>query len=141
MSILYTYSLLIKENHLDAFGHVNNATYLTLFEEARWNFVTKNGYGMQKMIETGLGPVILEIKIRFLKELLLGDEMTIQTQLLSYKGKVGVIQQKMLRGTEICCEAEFTIGLFNLKDRKMITPTPEWLKAIGIDENSSNMHT
>lgn len=134
MSILYSYPLLIKENHLDTFGHVNNATYLAIFEEARWEFVTNNGYGLQKMIDTGLAPTILEVSLRFLREVRLRDEVVIQTQLLSYKGKIGVILQKMMRGTEVCCNAEFTIGLFDLKERKMVLPTPEWLAAIGVTE-------
>jgi acyl-CoA thioester hydrolase len=39
----------------------------------------------------------------------------------------------MLRGDEVCCTAEFTIGFFDLKARKLILPTPEWLKAIGME--------
>lgn len=134
MSISYSYPLLIKENHLDAFGHVNNATYLAIFEEARWDFVTKNGYGLKKMMDTGLAPTILEVKLRFLKEVRLRDEVVIQTELVSYKGKVGVILQKMMRGAEVCCEAEFTIGLFDLKQRKIVLPTPEWLAAVGLSD-------
>jgi len=32
---------------------MNNATYLTLFEEARLDLITKNGYGMDKIAATG----------------------------------------------------------------------------------------
>jgi acyl-CoA thioester hydrolase len=132
MSILFAYPLLIKEHHLDTFGHVNNATYLALFEEARWEFVTDNGYGLQKMIETGLAPTILEVKLRFLKEIRLRDEVVIQTQIPPYKGKIGMILQTIMRGAEVCCNAEFTMALFDLKERKIVPPTPEWLKAIGL---------
>src|SRR6201999_2706287 len=100
----------------DAFGHVNNATYLALFEEARWEFITENGYGVKKMLETGLAPTILEVKLRFLKELRLREQIVIQTQLVSYKGKIGLIQQEILRGTDVCCQAEFTMALFNLNE-------------------------
>ena len=60
------YEITIKEHHLDFYGHVNNATYLQLYEEARWQFITDNGYGFEKIKSSGLGPVILEIKIRFI---------------------------------------------------------------------------
>ncbi len=43
-----SYDVLILESHLDTFGHVNNAAYLTLFEESRWDFITKNGYGLKE---------------------------------------------------------------------------------------------
>ena len=62
---VFYYPILVKEIYLDTFGHMNNATYLTLFEEARWDILTKNGYGLQKIQETGLGPTILELKVTF----------------------------------------------------------------------------
>ena len=131
-STLYTYPILIKESYLDTFGHVNNAMYLTLLEEARWDLVTKNGYGLDKIMETGLGPTILEIKLTFMKEIRLRDEIIIETQLLSYDRKIGKLKQSMRRNGEACCEAEFTIALFSLHERKMVLPTEEWLAAIGM---------
>lgn len=133
-SKIFSYPLIIKEQHLDTFGHVNNATYLSLFEEARWDLVTNNGYGLKKIRESGLGPTILEIKIVFLKELLLRDQITIETQLLAYERKIGKLQQKMIRNGEACCQADIVIGLFDLKTRKLITPTSEWMGAFGITE-------
>lgn len=113
---------------------MNNATYFVLFEEARWELITKNGYGLKKIKETGLGPTILEIKLRFLKELRLNEKIIIETQLLFYKNKIGKLLQKMIRNDEVCCEAEFTIGLFSLSVRKLVLPTKEWLFAIGAKE-------
>ena len=45
----HEYPLLIVERHLDTFGHVNNATYLELFEEARWDWLQQNGYGLDEI--------------------------------------------------------------------------------------------
>jgi thioesterase III len=128
---IFTYPLIIKESYLDTFGHVNNAMYLTLLEEARWDLITKNGYGMKKIQASGLGPTILELKLLFLKELYLRDEVMIETQLISYEKKIGKLSQKIIRDGEVCCTAEFVIGLFDLKNRKLILPTKEWLEAIG----------
>lgn len=131
---VFSYPILIKEGYLDSFGHMNNATYLELFEEARWDFVTKNGYGMDKIQETGLGPTILEVKMRFIKELRLREKVTIETQIIFYKSKISKLSQKMIRDAEVCCEAEFTIGLFSLHERKLVLPTKAWLYAVGIEE-------
>src|SRR3984885_14489467 len=105
-SKIFSYPIMIKETYLDTFGHVNNAMYLTLFEQARWDFITKNGYGLKKIQETGIGPTILQIKLTFLKELRLREKITIETQLLSYEKKIGKLFQKMIRDGEVCCEAE-----------------------------------
>lgn len=79
-SKIHTYPLRILEGHLDTFGHVNNAVYLAICEEARWDLLTKNGYGLEKIMATKIGPTILEIKINFLKELKLRDEIVIETR-------------------------------------------------------------
>ena len=36
---IFTYSLIIKQDDLDMFGHVNNAAYLKLFEEANGKYI------------------------------------------------------------------------------------------------------
>ena len=130
----FFYPLVIKENYLDSFGHVNNATYLTLFEEARWDLITKNGYGLKKIKETGLGPTILEIKVRFLKELRLGEEIIIETKATAYEKKVGTLSQKMIRDGKVCCNAEFVVALFSIAERKLVMPTPDWLYAVGLSD-------
>lgn len=33
---IHEYPVVIREHHLDTFGHVNNAAYLDILEEARW---------------------------------------------------------------------------------------------------------
>jgi acyl-CoA thioester hydrolase len=131
---IFTYPLIIQETYLDTFGHVNNATYLILLEEARWDMITKNGFGLKKIQETSIGPTILEIKISFLKELRLREEITIETQMISYENKIGRLSQKIIRAGDVCCMAEFVIGLFDMKRRKLIIPTQEWLEAVGIGD-------
>ena len=128
---IYKYELTIKESHLDTFGHVNNATYLQLYEEARWEFITDNGYGLSKIKSTGLGPVILEINIRFMKELRLREQIVIHSQTTEYSGKIGTIKQWITNDEgKICSTVEMKISLFDTVKRKIVEPTEAWLKAI-----------
>lgn len=134
MSTLTPYSLVIKEHHVDSLGHMNNATYLALYEEARWEVITSRGYGFQEVQKRRQGPVILEINIKFLREILLREEITITVEMLDYKGKIGRMRQQMLKedGT-VASEALITYGLFDMKERRLIEPTAEWKQAVGID--------
>ena len=126
------YDVLIRENHLDSYGHVNNATYLSLFEEARWEIVTTRGYGYKKVHETGQGPVILEVQMKFLKELKLREKIRITIELVSSEGKIAQLRQTMVNPEgEIACELNLKVGFFDLKARKLILPTAEWLTALG----------
>lgn len=122
------YELIIRESHLDTFGHVNNATYLTLFEEARWELIHSRGFGLPQIKALGLGPVVLEAHLQFKRELLLRQKIRIQTELIDYQGKIGRLRQTLFNEVgEDCCSAEFVFGLFDLKSRKLVKPTEEWL--------------
>lgn len=133
-SKVFTYPVVIKEIYLDTFGHVNNATYLTIFEEARWDLISKRGFGIPEIQRTGLGPTVLEVQVKFLRELRLREEIIIETQMLSYDRKIGKLRQAMIRDGDVCCAAEFTIGLFDIQKRKLVVPTPEWLHAVGMQQ-------
>ncbi len=128
------YPVTILETYLDFFGHMNHATYLTLFEEARWDMITQGGYGLDRINITGLGPIIIECQIRYAKEIRVREKIVIETQLLSYERIIGKIQQRMLRGNEVCCTAVFTTGLMDMKKRKLVLPPPEWLHACGFSD-------
>ncbi len=129
-----TYKLLIRETHIDSYGHVNNATYLSLYEEARWEAITPRSFGFNDIHRLQQGPVILEVNIKFLKEIKLRENITIVSSIMDYEGKIGHMKQQMIKddGT-VASEAIFTFGLFDLKARKMILPTPEWKKACGLE--------
>lgn len=132
MGKVFDYRLIVKEHHLDTFGHMNNAVYLEIFEEARWELVTTHGYGLKKVLETGIGPTILEVNLRFMKELKLREEITIKTWMDDLKGKIFKINQAIVKADgATACEAVFTAALFDLKQRKIIAPTQEWLDATG----------
>lgn len=127
---IFEYELEIKEFHLDTFGHVNNATYLQIYEEARWQFITDNGYGLGKVKSTGLGPVVLEIKIRFAKELRLREKVTIHSQTTDI-AKIGTIKQWITdKDGTICSDVEMKVGLFDTRARKLVEPTEDWINAI-----------
>lgn len=128
---IFKYEMTIKEFHLDTFGHVNNATYLQIYEEARWQFITENGYGLERIKETGLGPVILEINLKFIKELHLRKDITIHSQTGEYGSRIGIIKQWITDSDgNLCSTTEMKIGLFDTHKRKLAEPTPEWLTAI-----------
>lgn len=127
----HIYPITILESHLDTFGHVNNGAYLVLFEEARWDLITSNGYGLARIQELGLGPVLLEVQLKFRKELRLRQRVRIETQMVSCSKKICVIHQKMIDETgTVCSTADITLGLFDLRTRKLVVMTDEWLKAM-----------
>lgn len=139
----HIYSFTVKEGHLDTFGHVNNAAYLSIFEEARWDWINRGGYGFERIHREKKGPVLLEVNLRFRRELKLHQEVQIESQVESISelktSKIFEVVQKMISNEAgIHCEARFKIGFFDMTTRKLIQPPAEWLKAIGWTQSSSH---
>ena len=122
----------IQETDLDFVGHVNNATYVRIFEQARWQLLFDNGYTLADINRTQQTPIILSINISYLKELTARQGIEVQTKFVDFKNKVGLLEQKMLiTGSEIvACSAEISYGIFDMKSRKLIAPSKEWLGII-----------
>lgn len=137
MPEVHRYTRQIHETDLDLFGHVNNAAYLSILEEARWDLITRRGYGLNRILELRQGPTILEIDIKYLRELTNRESVTIETVLVDYPSKVGHMRQTILKADGAAAsEATLTFGLFDLRARKLIVPTPEWAQAVGIESGS-----
>ncbi len=129
----FKFQQLIKERHLDTFCHVNNATYLELLEEARWEFLNDEGINLKTIQTSGIGPVVLECHIKFLKELRLRQMITIESQILSFENKISVMRQDIMNEAgELCTQAKLVFGVFDLKARKLILPPEQWLSALGM---------
>jgi len=134
----HEYDVLIVEQHLDTFGHVNNATYLELFEAARWDLITARGYGLEQIRERKVGPTILDIHIQFKRELRNRQKIRIRTWLEEQRTKIGIwVQQMWNEDNVLCCEARFTVALFDLERRRLIAPTPEWRRVLGLEPASA----
>jgi acyl-CoA thioester hydrolase len=123
----------VVETDLDTFGHVNNARYLSIFELARWQFITERGFGIDRIQQGQKGPVVLGIDIKFKRELKNRDRITIKSQTISIADKIMVLQQQMIKEDgSVSCEANFTVGYFDMRERKLIKPDQDWLNAIGV---------
>lgn len=134
MSKVFEYDLMILEKHLDAFGHVNNAIYLELYEEARWDFLTKNSYGLDKILKERLAPVIIDLKVSYKKEIKNRTKIKILTNFVDMKNPlVMILEQKMINEDEqVVSTKELTMGIMDLDKRRLVRPNDEWKRALGI---------
>lgn len=134
---IFEYEKEILEQHLDTFGHVNNAVYLSLYEEARWDFITKNGLGLKQIMESKVGPVLLDLQLTFKSELNNREKIKIISQARSeMRNKlVMVLDQKMIKSNgKTASTLTLSVGLMDLNMRKLVPPTKEWLAALGLSE-------
>ncbi len=133
----FKYAVQIKETNLDLFGHVNNATYLTLFEEARWEMMVSRGYPVEKVLSEKKGPIILDVQLKFLRELKARDQVDITFEIIEIKKKTATGKQQMIFSSgekqgQVASELIFTSAFFDMSARKIIEPNDLWLKVLGV---------
>ncbi|MCL6511769.1 MAG: acyl-CoA thioesterase [Anaerolineae bacterium] len=73
---MFTHTLQVRFRDLDAYNHVNNAVYLTYFEEARIAFIT--AIGMRSLFSRERSTVIAHAEIDYRAPAQLGDRLDIE---------------------------------------------------------------
>ena len=86
----------IRSFHTDSFGHVNNARYLELLEEARWQFAEHHGL-IDLLNEDYLGFIIVEMNLRFRLPVVEGDTIQVSTSLITLGTAIGEVEQLIVK--------------------------------------------
>jgi len=82
---------------IDAYGHVNNAVYMTWFDRAAWEHSAALGLPVEKCLELDRGMAVLRSVIVYLQPAVLGDRVDIATWLLPADGKLRVRRRFQVR--------------------------------------------
>jgi acyl-CoA thioester hydrolase len=124
----------VRGYETDTQGHLNQAVYLNYAEHARWSLLQAAGIGQARLVGQGVGPVALETNIRYLRELLAGDEVDVTCAFEWGGGKTFRIRQE-IRKTDGTLAAEVTAvgGLLNLERRKLVADPREVFKELATD--------
>ena len=85
------------------------------------------------MEERKVAPVILDMQVKFSREVRNRERVLVKTWCYDYNAVLGKIDQVLLneKGEE-ACTAKHTFGLFDLQARKLVTPSEGWIKAFGL---------
>ncbi|MDO9578647.1 MAG: thioesterase family protein [Candidatus Cloacimonadales bacterium] len=90
----------------DIYGHLNNANYLHLFEEARADALEQMNMPVRKFVEFGYHIYITNIELSFIKGLPLESKVTIQSYIESSNRLQSTwIQEIYNEAGEICSRA------------------------------------
>lgn len=111
----------IRTFHTDAFGHVNNAKYLELLEEARWRFAEHHGL-IPLLEREQLGFIIIDMRLRFRNEVREGEEIVVSTRLITLGSASGEVEQLVRRAgqQQIALKSLFHFILVNRETRQSV---------------------
>jgi acyl-CoA thioester hydrolase len=131
----YSGSYAIRWSDLDANGHVNYASYIDATGDLRYRFFTEHGFPPEKFAELGIGPIYTDIHASFLREVRMGETITITYSLsgLSPEGQRWKVHHDILKSNgkkAVSIDIQGTI--LHLATRKAVLPTPELLQTFNL---------
>ncbi|OXS35908.1 acyl-CoA thioesterase [Streptomyces sp. XY006] len=134
MSEPFSVPVTVRGYETDVQGHLNQAVYLNYAEHARWSLLRAAGISQSALIGSGVGPVALETTIRYLRELLAGDEAEVTCAFFWSGGKTFRIEQSVVKtdGT-VAAEISAVGGVLDLEKRKLVADPAEVFRKLASD--------
>lgn len=130
----------VRGYELDTQGHLNQAVYLQYGEHARWECLRAAGISQDRLIANGVGPVALEVTLKYLRELRGGDELDVSCEFRWGEGKTFQIDQDYTRpgGTQVATLTGVG-GLLDLSARRLVPNPRERFKELATDLGPLNL--
>ncbi|AIV33485.1 acyl-CoA thioesterase [Streptomyces sp. R1] len=134
MSEPFSVPVTVRGYETDTQGHLNQSVYLNYAEHARWSLLQAAGISQAELVASGVGPVALETTIRFRRELLAGDEVTVSCAFEWGEGKTFRIRQVVTKtdGT-VAAEIDAVGGLMDLSERRLVADPRQRFKELAAE--------
>lgn len=138
----YRYSTTIAPKQIDVLGHLNNAAYLAIFEAARWDVLRETGVAWDTLVALGVSPVILEINLKFRREVRDGESLIIESTFTRTGPRRFVAHQRMLdEAGKLRASADLVGTFFDVVNRRIVDAPDALLLALGLTEPEAPLPT
>ena len=127
----YSKTYQIRFSDIDANRHVNHAAYIDACGDMRYQFFAEHGFPPERFEKLGIGPVYTKLTTQFLREVLLGETITVTFLLtgLSPSGALWNVHHDIFKANgkkAVSLDMEGTI--LDLASRKPVAPDVELLQ-------------
>ena len=115
--------LVVYPDECDAFGHLNQASFLSLFERARWEML-RGGPGMDVFTRAGAWPALRKTVIDYRAAAFPGDVLRFQ-QVLTHHGRTSFTMRqtaRRVRDDALIASAEFVFVCIDRDGRPIPVP-------------------
>jgi acyl-CoA thioester hydrolase len=133
MSFEYMTEVEIRYADIDTYGHVNNATYATYFEEARIDYlydVVDCGEALLSGSESGTGIVIANLEVDFVQPVRISDSVAVAVRVPRLGEKSFPFEYEVRTEDGVAATGETTVVTYD-RDTESSRPIPEdWRDAI-----------
>ncbi|MBL6279230.1 thioesterase family protein [Micromonospora fiedleri] len=120
--VTHTASIAVGADDIGTNGNVRSSKYLDYSIQARWAALADAGLSIKELAAAGLGPVELDVSIKYLRELVLGDQVDVVTRFEYPSPKIVRLVQSMFRRSDGALAAVVTsvTGLMDIAQRRLV---------------------
>ena len=130
---MYKKEYSVRWSDIDANLHLTSAAYVNYITDTRMNFFVDHSFGLSEMKSLGVGPVVLNEKNYFFKEIYPNDHITCALWLKAVKEDFSIIQveQRIYNRNGVNNFLAFTtLAFIDIKTRKIAKPGKEIIKLL-----------
>jgi acyl-CoA thioester hydrolase len=80
----------VRFHDVDMVGVVWHGHYLRYLENARWALMNEIGYGLDRMLESGVAWPIVELQTRYLNPARFGDQLRVRASLVEWETRLAL---------------------------------------------------
>jgi acyl-CoA thioester hydrolase len=127
--------LSVRSYEVDVNGHVNHANYHRYGEHARSEHLAAAGATIDRLTAFGVGFVLLETHVRFLRELRHRDEVEVDSRLVFGQGRTFGMDHTITRVADgvVAAEIACRMGLLDQATRRLVPDPAVRLREIATD--------
>ena len=127
----------VRYGDLDPQGHVNNARYLTYFEQARIHYLLHLGLFEEGQSFTNIGIILAEVRVTFLEPVQYGTDVRIGMRISRLGNKSMTAEYTLMDAAtneELATGSAALVG-YDYRTNETIPIPEEWREKITVFEN------
>ncbi len=129
MSQLPAVNVTVYPYECDAYGHLNEAAYLQIFERARWETLAR-GPGMQLFQRNSVWPAVRKATVDYVLPVFPGDVLEVNTEVVRIGRTSMEMHQRAMRVGDNATVAEVHLHFVMIDRSGNPTPVPEEVSAL-----------
>ena len=117
----HTTTIKVRGYHCDFYGHVNNARFLELLEEARWSYL-EDSLDLSEWKEMNLGIVVAALTINYRRPAPVDTVLEILSTVGELGAKTGIIHQDVLdqKTGKLVADADVTFAVVDTQTGRAV---------------------
>ena len=132
----FTHPVEVRYGDLDPQGHLNNAKYLTYFEQARIFYFEKLGLFTRDMSFLDIGVILADVHLTFKAPVLFGMEIEVGVRTTRLGNKSFTVEQAVIDNAtgKLMCTGELVLVTYDYHTGQTIPIPSEWREKTSVFE-------